>query len=186
MAMVKGVEKVVGCEGFDLNLLKGTVKKLNEAEVLEKPIKVVAVKKEVLVDAFLKGIESIPEGSDLEKKIPVEAIKLYNDYGEVIDDKKIVLEAGVSKEKGKVDQNISKEKKTRGRGSSSELKQFLAELISEAKYDRKIIVEKAQQKFPDATAGSITTYLSDGKNPKYNKFDKLVVVGEDKILSFQN
>jgi hypothetical protein len=96
MAMLKGVEKVVEVEGFDMNFLKEIVKELNGSGAIDKPIKVVAVKKEVLVDAFLKAIESVSEGSDEEKKIPPQAIKLYNEYVEVIEDKRIALDAVVA------------------------------------------------------------------------------------------
>lgn len=96
MTLVKGVEKVVGAEGFDFSLLKEVVKKLNEAGILAKAIKVVAVGKEKLVDDFIKGIEGIPEGGEEEKKIPVEVIKFYNDYVDILGDKKMSLEGGAS------------------------------------------------------------------------------------------
>jgi len=106
MAMIEGVDKVVKVEGFNFNVLKEVVKKLNAAEVLDKPIATVGIKKEVLVNAFLKGIESIPEGSELEKKIPEEAAKLYNDYVDVMEDKKIALEYGVEKKEESVGEKV--------------------------------------------------------------------------------
>lgn len=92
MAMAKGIEKVVGCEGFDVNVLREAIKKVNESGILESPLKFVGKTKEVMIDSFFKAIESVPEGSDLEKKIPPEAVKLYNEYVEVMEDKRIVLE----------------------------------------------------------------------------------------------
>ena len=97
MAMIKGVDKVVGAEGFDFALLRSMVKALNEAEVLAKPIKAVAVSKPVLVDNFIKGIESVPEGSEEEKKIPAEVVNLYHSYVDVIEDKAVGLETVVGK-----------------------------------------------------------------------------------------
>ena len=116
MAITKGVEKVVGIEGFNFNILKETVKKLNESGVLEKPIKVVAVGKDKLVDEFIKGIESVPPDSEQEKAIPTEAIKLYNDYVEVMENKKIALENsgdGTSTEKKTGKKSKAKKEKNR-------------------------------------------------------------------------
>ena len=48
-----------------------------------------------------------------------------------------------------------------------------------------LIVEKGIAKFPDLAVSSIQTMLTDGKNPKYNKFDKLVVQDENGVLSFK-
>ena len=51
---------------------------LNEAGVLEEKLKTVGVKKEVMVASFLKAVEGIPEGSDLEKKLPDSVVNFYN------------------------------------------------------------------------------------------------------------
>jgi len=71
------------------------------------------------------------------------------------------------------------------RGSASERRPFLADLIGKGKYTRKEILEKAAEKFPEASASALLTLVTDGKNPKYNKFDHLIVESAEKILSFQ-
>jgi len=51
---------------------------LNETGILEEKLKTVGVKKEVMVDTFLKAVESIPEGSPEEKKLPDSVVNFYN------------------------------------------------------------------------------------------------------------
>jgi hypothetical protein len=51
---------------------------LNETGVLEEKLKTVGVKKEVMVDSFLKAVESIPEGSEEEAKLPDSVVEFYN------------------------------------------------------------------------------------------------------------
>jgi len=69
--------------------------------------------------------------------------------------------------------------------SASKRKVKTEDLIAAGKYTRAEIVEKILAEFA-VSKSTIGTVLSDGKNPKYNKFEKLVV--EDKttgILSFE-
>lgn len=62
---------------------------------------------------------------------------------------------------------------------------FLGSLISQAKFTRDEIVEKALKKFEGTPASTIRTYISDGKNSKYCKFPKLVTESEKGIVSFK-
>ena len=58
-------------------------------------------------------------------------------------------------------------------------------LIAKGEFTQKEIVSKVIEKFPNYSESAINTIISDGKNPKYNRFDKLVkVVPDTKILSF--
>jgi len=61
---------------------------------------------------------------------------------------------------------------------------FLLSLIEEGRFTRKEIIEKTLKKFPSASKSSLGTFLTDSKNPKYNKFDSLVKQGKNGILSF--
>ncbi len=61
---------------------------------------------------------------------------------------------------------------------------FLSGLISKGKLTRKEVVEQAVLKFPDASPAGLATLVSDGKNPKYNKFPKLVVENDKGLISF--
>lgn len=92
MAMVKGADKVVKADGFVSTTLKEVMKEMNGAGILVSPLKTVGKTKEAMVSDFMLAIEGIPQGSDEEKKIPVDATKLYNDFVDVIEDKKIGLE----------------------------------------------------------------------------------------------
>ena len=81
-----------------------------------------------------------------------------------------------------------KEKKKREVKTSStpksEILAFLSKLISQKKYTRKEMVDLGIAEFPDKSKGAIGTYISDGKNPKYNPFDKLVI-DKGGILSYE-
>ena len=110
MALLKGIEKVVEAEGFDLVYLKAKIKELNDAGILEGKVKSVAVTKPVMVDGFLKAIESIPEGSAEEKAIPKDVTVLYNAYVDILEDKVLAIPV-VVKEGPEVDGSMEKEPK---------------------------------------------------------------------------
>ena len=61
--------------GTDLRKMCGS---LNKSGVLAEKIKAVGVKKGDLVKLFLDGVDSVPEGSEEEKKIPPDVLKFYN------------------------------------------------------------------------------------------------------------
>ena len=62
---------------------------------------------------------------------------------------------------------------------------FMADLIGKGKFTKKEILEKTAERFPKITTSTISTILSDSKNPKYNRFDKLVEENaETKVFSF--
>ena len=62
---------------------------------------------------------------------------------------------------------------------------FFTGLIEEGKYTQAQIMEKGQKKYPEASEGGLRTMLTDGKNPKYNRFAKLIVVKADGVLCFK-
>lgn len=68
---------------------------------------------------------------------------------------------------------------------ATERRAFMGELISEGKYTKAQIIEKTMEKFPNISKGSVTTEISDGKNPKYNKFNNLLVIDDKGIVSFK-
>lgn len=71
------------------------------------------------------------------------------------------------------------------KGVYAERIKFLTPLIEKGKLTRKELLEKAAAQFPDATATALATVLSDGMNPKYNKFDRLLTVDANKVVSFK-
>jgi len=64
--------------------------------------------------------------------------------------------------------------------------EFFTPLIAEGKYTQKELFEKAieSKNFEKLAESTIRTLLTDSKNPKYNRFSKLVVKGEGGKLSF--
>lgn len=86
----------------------------------------------------------------------------------------------------KTSPKFPKEKKeVQKKPRSSERLAFLAPLIAENKWTRKDLVEKAMTQFPNVSKDAIQTILSDGKNPKYNRFDALIVEQENGVMGFK-
>jgi hypothetical protein len=61
---------------------------------------------------------------------------------------------------------------------------FFAPLIQEGKFTADELTKMALEAFPKMTESTIRTFLTDAKNVKYNKFEKLVVLTADKKLAF--
>lgn len=61
---------------------------------------------------------------------------------------------------------------------------YLSTLLKAGKYTRKDLIEKAVTEVPELKKVSVQTLLTDSKNPKYNKFPKLVQEKEGGILGF--
>jgi len=98
------------------------------------------------------------------------------------------------KEKGnKVKKTAKKEKEIDNKKTksiskvktSSKRKDFIISLISKGKFTKKEIIKAVIEKFPETNIPTIDTELSHGKNPKYNKFEKLVVTNDKGFLSFK-
>ncbi len=62
---------------------------------------------------------------------------------------------------------------------------FLTPLIAKGMYTKKELIRMAAEKFSDVKESTLNTMLSNGRNPKYNKFKELIVRNEKGILSFQ-
>ena len=79
---------------------------------------------------------------------------------------------------------VKKEK--RKRKDLGETTLMIQGLISEGKWKRKEIIEKVCAEHQTSLPSTINTRITDGKNPKYNKFSLLVKEDpETKILSFE-
>lgn len=61
---------------------------------------------------------------------------------------------------------------------------FITPFIEKGKSTKAQLVEKLTAKFPDLAISSLATLLTDAKNPRYNRFAKLVVQDKDGIMSF--
>lgn len=75
-----------------------------------------------------------------------------------------------------------KDKKAK-KASSGSSREFIEKLIAEGEFTRDEIIEKTSEKF-DVKTSTIRTHITDGKNPKYNKFSQLVQESDEGILSF--
>lgn len=59
-------------------------------------------------------------------------------------------------------------------------------LIAENKYNKQQIIDLICKDWSDVKAITVSTYLSDAKNVKYTKFDKLAIEdAKTKIFSFE-
>lgn len=63
-------------------------------------------------------------------------------------------------------------------------KEFLGGLIDAGKYTRKELIAKFTAEFPEANASTLTTLITDSKNPKYTAFPVPANVDENGIYSF--
>ncbi len=86
------------------------------------------------------------------------------------------------------DTKASKDKKDKpayvGISKKDQVK-FFNPLIKSGKHDQKTLMEKGTDEFGDTAKKSIADFLSYSKNPKYKKFDKVVVVDKKGKLRFE-
>lgn len=62
---------------------------------------------------------------------------------------------------------------------------FMTECIDEGGWTRAELVEATIEEVPDLAPSTIATLISDGKNPKYNRFNALLTEDEGGIISFE-
>lgn len=70
--------------------------------------------------------------------------------------------------------------------SIAERVEFVTAIINKGKSTKKEILDEMCKKFPESSRVAHQTILSDGKNPKYSKFEHLIVEGPGNILYFEN
>jgi hypothetical protein len=95
-------------------------------------------------------------------------------------------EKPVAKKAVKKDAKSDTEKLPRGsKGTATkERVEYLTPFVEKGKYNKAQLIEMLEKKFPDATKTGLITLLTDCKNPKYNKFDRLVVQDANGIYKF--
>jgi hypothetical protein len=69
-------------------------------------------------------------------------------------------------------------------GKCKKIVEFLTDLIDEGKYTQKQLAKIANESIENVCDLTVTTLLVDSKNPKYNKFPKLVVKTAENTLKF--
>ena len=98
--------------------------------------------------------------------------------GEVIEKPK--KKAATKKKEPEVEK---KEPKTKKRGGT-DCVIFLTPLIKTKKYTQKELVDLGKKEFTELSPSTIYTLLTDGRNPKYNKFEKLLVKNDKGVINF--
>jgi hypothetical protein len=81
---------------------------------------------------------------------------------------------------------IEKTKKQRieRNGTCKQIVEFLTDLIELNQFNQKQLAKIASESIENVNPVTVTTLLVDSKNPKYNKFAKLVVKTENNTLKF--
>jgi uncharacterized membrane protein YgaE (UPF0421/DUF939 family) len=90
-----------------------------------------------------------------------------------------------SSKEGAAPSKVTKERFAPKKSTGAERVDFLTPLIASGKHTKADLVEMASKEFPDVSVSTLQTMLTDAKNPKYNKFKKLVVQNEDGVMSFK-
>ncbi len=78
-----------------------------------------------------------------------------------------------------------KEKKAKKGATTADRIAFITTLLEKEPIKKKDLMEIVCAEFPDNTKSAHSTIISDGKNPKYNKFEKLIVVNAEGMLCFE-
>lgn len=171
-------------EAIDLAMIKAAAKTLNDTGLLENKLKII-VKKEDLVDSFLGAVKGL-DTAGKEAEIPQPVVDAFNHCHTLATEEEMTklkegkIKKGPDPEKAK---KVKVQKET-----ALARKTFLIDMIKEATFTRKQIVGAAVEKFPQIAKSTITTEMTDSKNPKYFEkagFPKLVVANEEGILSFK-
>jgi hypothetical protein len=70
---------------------------------------------------------------------------------------------------------------------TSDAKEFIQNALGEGCFTRDQIIDGYMISFPEKAKSTVMTYLSDSQNPKYNAFEKLVVVDKTtKIMHYDD
>lgn len=178
------------------------IKLLNGAEELLKKVgcsKIKVVGKgttlEELKDQFRNTLIKIDD-ADLIEEAPKASVKFFEDNldefkegvcevtdAPVSEEEEEELEDEVEEEDDPEEEEVEDEDKDKTK-SRSEVVEYLSKFIKEGKYTRKELIEKSLINFPDKSKEAIGTYLSDGKNPKYNRFHSLLMTDKEGRISF--
>ena len=136
--------------------VKEAVKALNESGLLESPIKVVAVKKETVIKAFMDAVvASANEDGTVNAKLPDVCFDTYNDMVDAVEAEK-------------------KEEKGKGKGKTKEQeKETAAEKKKAAAAKKK---EAAEKKKAEAAKKKLKFY-EDPEDPRFPFIQKLLKKG---------
>ena len=93
--------------------------------------------------------------------------------------------AKVGKVVVKEKEEVKTEKKPGKKNVTKERIAYIKKFIVSAKYTRPELLKLLIAEFPEASKAGLSTLLTDGKNPKYNKFEKLLIEDEKGDISFK-
>ena len=159
------------------SVLRDAIRDLNNSGLIDKPIKMVGVKKEVLIKSFTDAVENVPD--EKSTKIPNSAVNLYNDLfedeaeeapkeDEVPEDEIPEDEAPEDEPKDeKEKQGESPVKRKRGRPASKEPKEKKEKPPKDPNAPKRKPPERKGPKGPfgsflDGQAGKIEVALAEG------------------------
>jgi hypothetical protein len=140
--------------------------------------------------------DSDDDVEDVEEEIVVEKKSKKSDKkAPVKEEKKAKEEKAPVKEEKKADKKAEKKPETKETKAEKKIPNFrgtltkdaiafMTPIIAKGKSTKKEIADACAEKFKEMNASSINTLLTDAKNPKYNRFEKLAVVNEKGIYSF--
>lgn len=108
------------------------------------------------------------------------AIKVIkNEHGNYVPKPKKISKPSAPKDLNKVTHPRS------GSVSTYDKVAFLGPLIESGNHTLAELTKMMLEKFPTLSESTVKTFLVDSKNPKYSKFEKLVVVTEKGKLNFK-
>ncbi len=166
------------------NEIKKAAKELNSFLALEPAIDI-KTNETILKEKILTASDLLEEGEFEELDENTQAV--INFCKEEVETKKAETpKVETKKVEGFAEKmKAAKAAKEAGVVSSTVLRiEFATKMIIEGKHTQKEIVAAMCEAFPANTVGGHKTILQDGKNPKYNKFPKLIVIGENNVLQF--
>ena len=141
---------------------------------------------EVILTALGENTEDVSEDDEDEEEVEVISVKKGC--------KKEVVVAPATVAKGKAKAAPVKEEKVSARKgivpnfkgtSTKERIDYLVPFIEKGDKTKKELIALVMKKFPETKEAGILTILTDCKNPKYNKFPKLVVMDAKGLYSFE-
>lgn len=164
--------------------LREAVAALNETDLIKEKIKLVGQKKEDILSQFMDVMEKIP--NDAEGKFPGPKVCL-DFYNGILDaeekaEKENKEATDIVPPQVGVENKVQTTKPTNKNKmkEATNKKATLAEWIKSGQFTKKEIIEKYCKEF-GASSSTISTMLTDAKNPKYNKFEKIVVEKDGKL-----
>jgi hypothetical protein len=147
----------------------------------------------------IEGAETLKELKELAEENPdifseinlkkfkdVEKLREAMTLAATVEPEEEVEEKPVTKKTAKKETEKTAAKSPRGsKGTATkERVAYITPFIEKGKYNKAQLIEMLEKKFPDATKTGLITLMTDCKNPKYNRFDKLVVQDANGIYKF--